>query len=967
MTRMALIGLLLSSTALACSTSDPTCLGGPKSCERASMCDALRFDCSGGELFAGFLEDLPGGLDLGGAEGANGDFVLQNDRITVVIDALDEPHGLASTGGSIIDMGARGGSDDLNLIYQIAGILPEDSFSYSSAKLVDNAPESVALVLRGSLDGRSDVEVVTRYELRPCEPGVRVRTDLYNGSPDPQVFAIADVGHWGNRNLLPFSPTPGVGFAQDGFGLLELQDEYESFDFVLARSAEVDAPTYGFVRCDEPALQGVNSTDLSALGTGIGMVRPGGQRSYERFLVALQSRDLNAASEVVATARERLHGDQPPVSVSGTLMSQSLPFAGSVRRGTVILSEEVGDGLRRPLTTVIPDEEGEFEAIVPSHNPLHYEVWSFGMVVASGAVPNSSEIGEIEVPMPATLSVSVTGDGEPAFASLFVTPASDAEYERLRGTWLGEFRTCAPWLGSPVGASPACNAVNVEPAGVDFELPAGDYHLWFTMGQEYSLGRVDLTIGEGEVESAAAGLSSLVVAPPGWLSADLHVHGSASFDSSLPDLDRVRTFVGHGIDVIAATDHDVVGDYTEAVAALAVEDRVKVMGGLETTQLIPHLEVPDSDLPKVIGHFNHWPLQYTADAPRGGAPWDELVDAAELFDLIGPLMGDDGIHMMNHPWDETQFGRDLGFLRAIGFDPRENIPESEDGSANGMLLRETATGTRNIDFHLIEVQNGASVVQAIKTRPLWFSMISQGHIRTGVANSDSHELHERLGFGRTYVNAGLTNATFDEGAFNRALKGGDVIGSNGVVVVVSVGADGGERRGLGFAPYQPGDADTVEIEVRAPPWMPVDEVRLITEAGERVIATEGDLTHPTDPLGTEDVVRFRASLALSDILTSGRVGWFLVEAGLAFHPVADLNDDGVPDTSDNNGDGVVDQGDVEEDEDEGPLESPKRPSDPSDPRFAAARVLPGAWTYGFTNPILVDWAGDGWQAPGLAQ
>ena len=57
------------------------------------------------------------------------------------------------------------------------------------------------------------------------------------------------------------------------------------------------------------------------------------------------------------------------------------------------------------------------------------------------------------------------------------------------------------------------------------------------------------------------------------------------------------------------------------------------MGGVETTQLIPWLEVPGDDFPRVIGHFNFFPLTPDPARPRGGAPWDELVEPGELFDL----------------------------------------------------------------------------------------------------------------------------------------------------------------------------------------------------------------------------------------------------------------------------------------------------------------------------------------------
>ena len=80
---------------------------------------------------------------------------------------------------------------------------------------------------------------------------------------------------------------------------------------------------------------------------------------------------------------------------------------------------------------------------------------------------------------------------------------------------------------------------------------------------------------------------------------------------------------------------------------------------------------------------------------------------------------------------------------------------------------------------------------------------------------------------------------------------------------------------------------------------------------------------------------------------------------------ADLDDDGVVDTTDNNGDGRVDEDDVEEDEDTGPLVAPPDPTDPADRRYLLTRLVPGAWPEGFTNPVFIDVDGAGWIAPGL--
>ena len=562
-------------------------------------------------------------------------------------------------------------------------------------------------------------------------------------------------------------------------------------------------------------------------------------------------------------------------------------------------------------------------------------------------------------------SVDVTldsgGGAQPAYAMVVVEPADDATRAAVRGTMHGRLTPCAPWLGPPDGAAPACNRILVEPTGTEVEVPAGHYWLYATAGPEATIARTEVTLVAGEITAHSLALRAVTIRPPGWLGADLHVHGRRSFDSGLPDRNRVIAGVAAGVDGIAATDHDVIGDYTAAIAALGVGDRMLVMGGLETTQVIPWLDVPGEDLPKVIGHFNFWPLTAVPGEPRAGAPWDELVEPGALFDRMAPLVGADGVVMINHPWDETQFGRDLGYLRAIGFDPRRPIPSTPTEGGNGALVRRPGGGRRNLDWDVMEVQNGAGADEWAKTRPLWFALISAGFPVAGAASSDSHGLRDgQLGWGRTWVETGGTLAQATPTAFDAALRSGRAVAGSGIFIEVAIGPPAGpSRRGLGLTPLVPAAGEVVSITVRAAPWIPVDEVRVVTAAGERVLVS--GLAQPADPFGIVGVVRWQGQVALTELATSD--GWFVIEAGLALPLYLDLDDDGVPDTGDNDGDGDVDAADVEEDEDAGPIANPPDPTDPGDRRFHMTRVVPESWPTAFTSPVLIDVAGDGWTPP----
>lgn len=941
---------ILAALGLGAGCHEDSCLQG--TCD--VPCAELRFTCAARPLYVGRVAEAPAAYRLALAQGGDDDVLISNGIVTAVISAIDAPNDLAPTGGNLVDYGLAGGSDDITIIYQLAGILPEDAFAYRTLTVTERAG-MVAVTVRGTLDGRPEVDVVTHYELRDCDQGLRVRSELFNGSAQLQAFVIADTSHWGKRRVVPFVPARDQGYAQPELDLLELSALWKPYDHVAGANPDPDAPGYASIACAEDELHGVNDLEISALGTPMTFVEPGDTVQLERLLVVNgRGQGPGPAIDVALAARAQLFRT-PIGSVAGRITAGGMPFGGDVRRASVIVR---AGGV--PVSAIVPAADGRFRADVRAVGPLTLEVWSFGRLVREAAA--SADTGDLEIALPATVQLAVARGAEPMWALVAFHPADDATRADVTGTFHGRLTACAPWLGPPNGASPACNQVLVGPEGVELEVPAGRYEVFAAAGPEHTLARIAIELVPGEIEPVALSLTALAVAPPGWLSADLHVHGRASFDSGFPDEDRVRSFAAAGVAVIAATDHDVIGDYTEVVAALGLGDRIAVMGGLEATQLIPWLDVPGEDVPRVTGHFNFWPLARVPSAPRAGAPWDERIEPGELFDRMEPLVGAAGVMMLNHPWDEPLFGRDLGYLRAIKFDPRRAI--DDPATNNAVLLDRPGGRHRNSDWSLLEILNGADQVELQKARVVWHALLAQGLIKPGAGNSDSHGMIDaQLGWARNWVDAGTTLASFDADQFNTAVRDGRMVAGNGIVITVEVGPPAGPRRGLGLAPHVAAVGDVVVITVKAPPWIPVDEVRIVTSRGTQVIAAGAQLAHPSDPFGTDGLVRYQASVPLHELVT--RDDFLIVEAGLAYPDAADLDDDGVPDTTDNNGDGVIERDDIEPDEDAGPFAVPPDPDDPGDPRYWVTRVVPGAWPMGFTNPLIIDLDGSGWLPPGL--
>ncbi len=927
----------LSIVLAACEPDRPGCLDGDDGrCLPASPCARLRYTCEGGSVSAFRLNDTtqrPAGLD---AQAAIGDYVLVNGRVTAVIDAPESPHHLADSGGSLLDLAPAGGADHLNAGYQITGILPRDAAFYRTAEIHDHSPGWAAIVVRGTLQGDSDVEVVTRYELGACDPGVRIRTEIYNGGRTIGAYFLGDGWWWGDRGLTPFIPLRGAGFLHPDLDLIEIDRSFRTFPFMAAQSHVEPHASYAVVACDRPSLDGIHSATISATGAPRSIVQPGDGIAHERVVLAASGPGLSGAVSLALDARFRLFDE-----AYGVLRGSVPESLGGQERLASLLVYEPGRGdpddsaTRTPRTEIVPGADGTFEVFLPARRSYRIEPHSFGRPAGAPVafeMGSDADVGEIAIEAPATLRVSVieVETAAPLAAEIILVPTADTLAEDVEGSVHGFFPGCAPFLGFPYGAYPACNRAMLLSGSAEIAIPAGTYRVYATAGPEATLAMQEVTLASGEAIEITLELSRLGLRPAGSLAADLHVHGGRSFDTAFPDLDRVSGFVATGIDVVAATDHDVVTSYEEAIAALAVGDRIEVLPGIEATTLVPWYYPAGSEFPLVVGHFNFWPLPYDPSRPRNGFPSDERLQPGALFDLVRPLVGSRGVMQLNHPMDDSSFGRDTGYGTVLGYDPADPV--------SAIMLDAPAGGHRNIDHDAQEVWNGPGVIENLRARALWFSFLSQGIVRAGTANSDSHAAvaDAPVGYPRNYVLATGPLDSFDRDVFDEAIKAGQTLGSTGPVIEATVRDD--VRRSIqSLTPITPGPGATLEITVRAAPWVPLTEVRVVVN---------GEVVAVYDPA-------LAISVPVAD-LVGGRDGWIVVEAGIPFPAVADHDGDGNPDRIDGNDDGVVDP-------DEEELEPP--PED--DPRYEFHVVAPDVWPYAFTNPFLIDVDGGGWQAPGL--
>ncbi len=983
MSRAILVVAVLATLAPQVAGCARLCVGdGADQCELPSPCAALAPACGSTDVRMRVLgpgDERPRGRD---ALAADGDVVLENDHVVAVFDAIDHPNHLSPTGGNLLDFvhATARGADSINHVFQGTGLLPGDQVRYDTMRLVQGDGLR-AVELRGSLVGFARSRVATRYELGACDTGLRVRTEVMNGAPDDAVFAVSDALFWGSRSDLPFVPAPGRGYRQESFTLSTIGEVLVETPWVAGAGSGAGSSGYAFVGCNVPAVSGFHDPYLSTAGPASTLVAPGDVVVYERFMTVAPGPGAAPAVDAALAARATLFGEQV-VRVRGVVRDDDGRPATSEASAQVAIARGERDlpaAERTPTTEALTDADGAFAADVPAGATYTIEVSSFGVIVATQEVDvgdKDVDVGVIRIPAAGRLTVNVDVDDEPDAAIVFISPADDATRAATTARWHATGPACSPLLGAPDRASPACDRVLIDGTG-SFSLPAGAWHVVATAGLFASLAARTITVMPGDTLELDLALRRLPILPAGALGADFHVHGDASYDASIPDETRVRSFIAAGIDVVAATDHDAAQDYAAAITALGVGDRFALMSGVEATPLFLHPFNPSVTYPQVIGHWNFWPMPFIDDAPRNGAPWDELVEPGALIERAAGAGFDAqrGVVELNHPTSGATIGRANGWAAAIGVRADAPLPTTFDGTGPSLFLRkETGAPFGNGDYDAQEVMNGTAGGENYAHRAFWFYLLNQGIVRVGTANSDSHSLTDSvLGTPRSVVSTSVARPAagriFDVDGFNADVKAGRVVGTNGPMIEARLVLDDGSLVAPSTTTIDPARVRSLRVVVIAAPWVPVDEVRIIVN-GE-VARVLDDTTTPADPFGTTGLVRFDGEIDATELLPTAGDAWLLVEAGEAMPVLADLDCDGWPDTGDDNGDGDADWRDVDDDREApeacsggtGEIRAPRAALD--DPRGPFSIVTPEGYATAFTNPFLFDRSGDGFTGPGL--
>jgi hypothetical protein len=456
---------------------------------------------------------------------------------------------------------------------------------------------------------------------------------------------------------------------------------------------------------------------------------------------------------------------------------------------------------------------------------------------------------------------------------------------------------------------------------------------------------------------------------------DFHVHSGKSFDSSLPLVDRVVSYLAEGVEVMVSTEHDFMADYAPIISSLSVEDEINSMIGNELTGGIP---VPADEtqggqqlFPEGIGHWNAWPLSVIPNNRRNGAPQDEFItpgtaidrlrgmdslvftgktpDTAGIEEWLAAIQAgqpgtpgealppDDEVVMFNHPRGGLAGLVVTGMFNSLanpggnpaigGYDPTLPITEFPNSGLftpslynKAVLGTDAGTDTNALSFDAIEVMNGGDLNAFTSVRDDWCSLLKQGFHKTATAVSDSHRaVVENAGFGRSFVASSTDDpGSIDEDELTRSVKNMNLVGTTGPFIRFSVQGDNGVARQMGETAVSTKNNVIVKIRVEAAPWIPVEEVRIYRNC--ELIDTRA--VQASKVLGK--LLRFNRAIPIPGIDADS---FITVEASVK------IDDEGKPITPEL-------------------LET-------------VQTIEPGMVPLGFTNPVFVDSDGNGYVPPGL--
>ena len=342
------------------------------------------------------------------------------------------------------------------------------------------------------------------------------------------------------------------------------------------------------------------------------------------------------------------------------------------------------------------------------------------------------------------------------------------------------------------------NSCYPQKEGLEVRLPVGTYLVYASRGPEYTLDKKVIEVLKGEEQELVFQIDR-VVKTPNLISLDPHMHTQKS-DGRVTIPERIKSIVAEGVEIVVASDHNYISDYSTDLERLGLKEYLTVIPGAEVTN-------PD------LIHFNTFALHYSPDEENNGAIFPLAKEVSSLF-KASRQKNPEAILQVNHARLE-----DIGYFNNFELDPES-----------------AAFAGKNFDttFDVLEVMNGpfftSSNSEAIED---WFHLLNRGYFFPITGSSDSHSADkEEPGYSRTYIlYPGKEGEKLDWPSCAQAIKKGRSLVSNGPLLQFKVN----DRYSSGDSFSAKDGEVNISISVQSAPWVSVDEVRIVINGERKII------------------------------------------------------------------------------------------------------------------------------------
>lgn len=750
------------------------------------------------------------------------------------------------------------------------------------------------------------IEAFTEYRIPTGARYVEIKTTIFNDGEKPVRIPLGDIvnGSGDLQFLIPgqgFSPTlekqilnntPGMIYVGQNAADISYGYFYDPRQFVDAEGNPLDATSVSYSGVTG-VLIGETFTKILPLGAkqraNIQTTIPAkSKRTFTRYFIIGDP----SAGSILDVALQVL--EIPRRAVAGTVIDAGGNPVSDAIVAVRAIDAETGDLSGGTIVTYRTDKQGRFSGYLHDGNSQFAKSFGKGVykfdVNKTGYHLNGSEVAgtcspekldvrgegamQVECVLGTVGVVKILSplhdaeSGEPLPARLTIL-GKDPSPDRVRPGLFGD-----PSINERPYGVVGLHYININ-GGIDvtasrtLSVEPGEYLFVYTHGPEYEMRTDKVYVSSYGITSITPGTLRRVIKTPGFVSADFHIHASASPDSGVSVYHRALAAAAEGLDVLHSSDHDYLFDYAPIVSEL--ENR----GWIKQSKMATI--VGDEITPNHLGHIHAFPLQADATKANGGAldwsysPNDRIDPSPDTTMTVQQILdgvradnpGRELVLQINHVSDSPTSLYNLTGMVTTGVFRESDGVDPLSFFADPMMTRMPFHGPASLpiswegspfasaDFTAMEVTIGPELNNRnlLETGlPQWFNTLNLGIIVTATANSDSHTDHSPIGLPRNYIMSDIDPADgigenftgFDIEAYARAINEHKVVVSAGPFVQITAR----EKSGGGFAEVgdilrvRDGKA-IIRVEVVSPSWAWFDSIELFANTEPTPVDDDG--------------------------------------------------------------------------------------------------------------------------------